>query len=131
MDAKALAEEVKASILNVNNLQALCELCEAGEEEEVQFVALKETYQALEHLIHTQIQYRAAFVFKREVSQVGEASSSSKKSKKSVEDEGDAQIIDFLHAKYADFIEILLQSHLGSRKSSLQVRASAGCSHQL
>ena len=112
-ETKSLGEQIKSSILHLNNLRLLCELCEE-KDDKVQFSAMHEMYQVFIHLIKSKPEYVCAFRYKSV-----DVPSSSKKSKK----EGDDQIVEFLQQKYQDFISILFSQHLHNPDSCLQVPA--------
>jgi len=113
-EAATLAQQVRTSILHLNNLRLLCELCEENDDK-VQFVAMKETYQTLEYLMREKQEYSSAFIYK-----TPETAQAKSKKAKTGEDQ---QICEFLHLKYTDFIDILLKKHLGNSDSSFQIPA--------
>ena len=113
-EIQSLATQIKTSILHLNNLRLLCELCEE-KNDKVQYSAMSETFKVFIHLINTKPEYSSAFMYKS-----NNTIYQSKKHKKD-QDDGVDQIIEFLHQKYKDFISILLSQHLQNSNSCLQV----------
>ena len=112
-EVKSLAKQVKTSLLHLNNLCLLCELCEENNDK-VQYIALTETYQVFDHLIRTKTEYANAFVYKSITKK-----DNAKKQHKGDDNEND-QITTFLQEKYRDYISIVF-NHLHTKSSCLQV----------
>ena len=112
--AEKLANQIKQSIVHLNNLKSLCDLCEE-ENKKVQFTALRATFQVFNYLIKKKPEFIESFT-------IFSSQDDEHVSKKQKREEERMEIINFLNSTYKDYIDILL-NQLKSQDSIFQVQA--------
>jgi hypothetical protein len=107
-----LAEQVQQSVLHLNNLVALSEFAE-HDNDLLQITAIRALYRTFEHLLRNKPEYISSFsVLPIDDQPLKKKPKTTQVSK---------QVLEFLHDKFVDYIEILL-NHLRNPESPFQVR---------